>query len=81
MLHRLDYKASVYCEDNFYSPACDVKCVDHDDTSGHYTCDVKSGQKVCLDGEYPPFYNIHCISVLILMTNIYNSLPVAIFKT
>lgn len=46
----LDYKASVYCQENIYGPACDVKCVDHDDTSGHYTCDSKSGQKVCLDG-------------------------------
>ena len=48
---RLDYKASVYCEDKFYGAACDVMCEDRDDSTGHYTCDPKTGDKICLEGE------------------------------
>lgn len=43
---------SVYCEDNHYGAGCDVRCEEHDDTTGHYTCDPKTGEKICMEGVY-----------------------------
>ncbi|XP_062616177.1 neurogenic locus protein delta-like [Saccostrea cucullata] len=46
----LDYKVSVYCEENYYGTGCDVMCEERNDVTGHYTCDMKTGAKVCMEG-------------------------------
>ena len=47
----LDLSFRLTCGEDFYGPDCTVFCVDTNDTSsGHYTCDRSTGEKVCLEG-------------------------------
>ncbi|KAH9523482.1 hypothetical protein Btru_040133 [Bulinus truncatus] len=38
------------CHGNYYGPDCLTFCRDADDCSGHYTCNLDTGRKVCLPG-------------------------------
>ena len=47
----------VQCTGDFYGPNCATYCVPTDDSSGHYTCDVTDGSKICLSGWKNPENN------------------------
>ncbi|KAK7491942.1 hypothetical protein BaRGS_00016788, partial [Batillaria attramentaria] len=38
------------CPLNYFGPQCDVYCYPRDDCSGHYTCDLLTGDQLCRDG-------------------------------
>ena len=51
--YSLDLYIWVYCGANSYGRDCTVYCVPKDnDSEGHYGCDLRTGEKYCLDGEY-----------------------------
>ena len=45
---RLKYKLS--CDTDYYGSYCTVYCRARDDSTGHYTCDSVSGDKICITG-------------------------------
>lgn len=45
----LDISFRLTCGEDYYGPEC-VFCMDTNDTTGHYTCDRSTGEKVCLEG-------------------------------
>lgn len=45
----LDLSFRMTCGEDYYGPEC-VFCMDTNDTTGHYTCDRSTGEKVCLEG-------------------------------
>ena len=50
-LHRMSIQLKVYCNTDFYGGNCSVACTQSDtDADGHYTCDLDTGEKVCLTG-------------------------------
>lgn len=54
----LDFQMMVYCEDNYYGKKCDKYCYGQDhDSTGHFTCDVNTGEKICLPGWEQPATN------------------------
>ncbi|KAK3743376.1 hypothetical protein RRG08_061312 [Elysia crispata] len=46
----LSFKIRLYCDPDFYSSSCAVYCRAQDSSSGHYTCDKATGQKICKQG-------------------------------
>ncbi|WAR03023.1 NOTCH-like protein [Mya arenaria] len=44
---RFDMELKVFCETNYYGPACDLYCRETDDDTGHFRCDPASGDKIC----------------------------------
>eukprot|EP00794_Sanderia_malayensis_P020236 gene20236-22215_t len=40
----------VWCDTNYYGNDCATYCLAKDDASGHYTCDQRTGSKVCIKG-------------------------------
>ncbi|XP_059175632.1 neurogenic locus notch homolog protein 1-like [Physella acuta] len=47
---RLQVSVMARCDLFFYNDTCDVNCVPSDDCSGHYGCDVITGEKICQPG-------------------------------
>ena len=48
----------LYCDRNYYGPACSVNCTPQDsDAYGHYTCDPYTGDKLCRPGQ--PITSFH----------------------
>lgn len=43
-------KLKVYCDSDFYGESCATFCRPRDDSFGHYSCDPKTGSKICLHG-------------------------------
>ena len=41
---------TAFCDNNWYGNGCEKNCVAQDSCDGHYTCDLKTGNKVCLPG-------------------------------
>lgn len=47
----LSVSYTLYCDENYYGSSCSVYCVPQDSTStGHYTCDADTGEKICRAG-------------------------------
>ncbi|XP_038077196.1 fibropellin-1-like [Patiria miniata] len=44
------YKLRIYCNKDYYSSDCSVKCVPRDDDKGHYNCNQTTGAMVCHAG-------------------------------
>lgn len=51
-IFRLWLKLKVYCDSDFYGDSCATFCRPRDDSFGHYSCDPKTGSKICFDGQY-----------------------------
>ena len=50
-VYRMEVKVAIYCESNYYGPACSVFCQDTSNcNSGHFTCNAADGSKVCMAG-------------------------------
>ena len=48
----MNFKFKIYCSLNYFGPTCGEYCVEQNsDVSGHYTCNNKTGVKVCRPGE------------------------------
>ena len=47
---RISLSFRVTCTANYYGTDCATYCVPTDDSSGHYTCDQRSGARICLNG-------------------------------
>ncbi|GFO06350.1 delta-like protein [Plakobranchus ocellatus] len=60
--HRLDFKIRIYCDENYYSPSCFVNCKAQDNANGHYTCDQKTGSKICKEGKVCEDIEDPCLS-------------------
>ncbi|XP_032232843.2 protein draper [Nematostella vectensis] len=52
---------SVQCTRDYYGPNCTTHCIPRDGTSGHYTCDLKTGGRVCRPGWHGPQCRVYCI--------------------
>nr|KAG5706023.1 hypothetical protein BaRGS_028132 [Batillaria attramentaria] len=46
----LNVDVMVFCGPNSYGSSCSIICVPQNDASAGYTCDLKTGSKICLDG-------------------------------
>ena len=55
----LSYKL-VCQESNYYGPDCDILCIPHDDSNGHYSCNQFTGSIECLPGFEDPGTNCVC---------------------
>lgn len=42
------------CSPDLYGSDCSVYCVDTNDTSGHFSCDPVTGDRICLGGYQNP---------------------------
>ena len=49
----LELAFRLTCGRDHYGPDC-IVCIDTNDTTGHYTCDNVTGDRVCLDGYQGP---------------------------
>lgn len=47
---------NLTCGPDHYGPDCTL-CIETNDTTGHYTCDTSTGEKVCLEGYQEPQTN------------------------
>ena len=47
-------RVTSFCDNNWYDQGCSKICVPQDSCDGHYTCDVETGDKVCLQGYSGP---------------------------
>lgn len=47
---------NLTCGADHYGPDCTL-CIETNDTTGHYTCDTSTGEKVCLEGYQEPQTN------------------------
>lgn len=50
MFCRLDITTKIYCDPTYYGPDCAIQCIS-EDVDAHFTCDPKTGQKTCKEGE------------------------------
>ena len=51
-LCRLYITYRVYCTQNYYGSNCNVYCLASSNVvNGYYTCDPKTGAKICAQGE------------------------------
>lgn len=48
--HTLDFQIRLYCDGYYHTSKCDVYCKPQDLPSGHYNCDDKTGNKICMPG-------------------------------
>lgn len=67
LLLYFDFSLSVtymlYCDENYYGASCSVYCVPEDSNStGHYTCDPDTGEKICRTGTTDTTRASHCTS-------------------
>ena len=52
-----DENGTLVCEDGYYGDNCSVYCFGRDESTGHYECDIVTGDKVCLEGFKNPTKN------------------------
>ena len=52
-----DENGTLVCEDGYYGDNCSVYCFGRDESTGHYECDIVTGDKICLEGFRNPTKN------------------------
>ena len=53
----MSLSVAMRCRTNYYGINCGKICVPQNDCDGHYDCDHKTGDKICLNGFYEPSTN------------------------
>ncbi|XP_059167907.1 uncharacterized protein LOC131949955 isoform X3 [Physella acuta] len=48
--HEMRFKIRLYCDPYYYTSSCDVYCKPQDTSTGHYTCQSGTGNKICMPG-------------------------------
>ncbi|XP_064633441.1 delta-like protein A isoform X2 [Lineus longissimus] len=46
----LKFWVKVFCDPYYYGDACTIYCSDRDDESGHFKCNIETGEKICIAG-------------------------------
>ena len=49
-LYYLRFCFRAYCVEHWYNVDCHTYCVAQNNSNGHYTCDKKTGSKLCNSG-------------------------------
>ena len=39
-----------YCQATYFGNQCSIRCISNDDCTSSYTCDVRTGAKICSAG-------------------------------
>ena len=52
----IELRSRISCDSNYYGSVCGTFCLETNNESGHYVCDI-NGNKICTDGYKEPRSN------------------------